>query len=94
MSASDFTDALVEAAGVTEATPTAPIAVRERGITKWFNNEKCFGFIERKSGEDVFVHYSAIIMKGYKSLSEGQPVEFEVVKTAKGLNAIHVVPME
>jgi cold shock protein len=50
---------------------------REQGVVKWFNASKGFGFIQRQSGEDVFVHYSAIQMDGYKSRAEGQLVEFE-----------------
>lgn len=61
-----------------------------RGIVKWFNNEKGFGFIEYKENNDVFVHYSAINMNGYKSLKEGDLVEFELVETAKGLQGVKV----
>ncbi len=52
---------------------------------KWFNASKGYGFIQRQTGEDVFVHFSAIVMDGYKSLNEGQAVEFEVKKGPKGL---------
>lgn len=63
-----------------------------RGKVKWFNNEKGFGFIENgESGEDIFVHYSAILSDGYKTLVEGQFVEFELVRTDKGLQAKNVV---
>ena len=62
-----------------------------RGNVKWFNNDKGYGFIEYLDGEDIFVHYSAIKQKGYKSLSEGQLVEFELVRTPKGLQAINVL---
>jgi len=61
-----------------------------QGTVKWFSNEKGFGFIEREGGEDVFVHFSAITMDGYKSLTEGQRVEFEVVQGPKGLQAANV----
>ncbi|HEY7939795.1 MAG TPA: cold-shock protein [Acidimicrobiales bacterium] len=54
------------------------------GTVKWFNNEKGFGFIAREQGSDVFVHHSAIQMSGYRSLEEGQAVEFEVVAGPKG----------
>ena len=57
---------------------------------KWFNASKGFGFIQRQTGEDVFVHFSAIQMDGYKSLSDGQAVEFEVVRGPKGLQAANV----
>ena len=65
--------------------------MRSKGIVKWFNDSKGFGFIERPDGEDVFVHYSAIQADGFRTLSEGQDVEFEVVKGPKGLQAINVV---
>ena len=54
-----------------------------RGKVKWFNNEKGYGFIEYNDGEDIFVHYSAILTKGYKTLVEGQYVDFELVKQIK-----------
>lgn len=60
------------------------------GKIKWFNNEKGYGFIEGESGEDIFVHYTAIKQEGYKSLSEGQMVEYELLETEKGLQAINV----
>ena len=61
------------------------------GTVKWFSNEKGYGFIEREEGEDVFVHFSAISMDGYKSLTEGQRVEFDVVQGSKGLQAANVI---
>jgi cold shock protein len=64
--------------------------VKEQGTVKWFNASKGFGFIQRQTGEDVFVHFSAIMMDGYKSLNEGQAVEFEVKKGPKGLQAENV----
>lgn len=60
------------------------------GRVKWFNNEKGYGFIEYKENEDIFVHYSAIEIDGYKTLSEGQIVEFKLVETSKGYQAINV----
>ena len=60
------------------------------GKIKWFNNEKGYGFIDGTNGEDIFVHYSAIKQDGYKSLSEGQIVEYELLETEKGLQAINV----
>ena len=60
------------------------------GKVKWFNNEKGYGFIEGEHDEDIFVHYSAIKQDGYKSLSEGQMVEYELLETEKGLQAINV----
>ena len=62
-----------------------------KGRVKWFNNEKGYGFIEYKDNEDIFVHYSAINQDGYKSLTEGQYVEFNLVETAKGYQALDVV---
>ncbi len=62
----------------------------EQGIVKWFNAAKGFGFISRQSGEDVFVHFSAIQSEGYRSLQEGQAVEFNVTKGAKGWQAENV----
>ena len=63
----------------------------ERGKVKWFNAEKGFGFIERENGTDVFVHFSAIAMDGFKTLDEGMDVQFEVVEGAKGPQAANVV---
>ncbi len=63
----------------------------EQGTVKWFNNEKGFGFISRESGPDVFVHYTAIVEEGYRSLNEGDQVSFEVVEGQKGLQARNVM---
>lgn len=63
------------------------MAERETGTVKWFNATKGFGFITRDSGGDVFVHYSAINSGGYRSLEEGQRVEYDVVEGQKGLQA-------
>ncbi|WP_024891073.1 cold-shock protein [Luteimonas huabeiensis] len=65
---------------------------REIGTVKWFNDAKGFGFISRESGEDVFVHFRAIQVQGFKSLKEGQRVSFTVVKGQKGLQADAVQP--
>ncbi len=64
----------------------------EQGTVKWFNDAKGFGFISRQSGEDVFVHFSAIQASGFRSLQEGQTVQFNVVKGPKGLQAENVQP--
>lgn len=61
------------------------------GTVKWFNADKGFGFIEKENGEDVFVHFSAIQSTGYRSLNEGQRVEFEVEKGPRGLQAVNVI---
>ena len=61
------------------------------GQVKWFNESKGYGFIEQEDGEDVFVHYSAIQEDGFKTLAEGQKVQFEVVRGEKGLQAAKVV---
>jgi len=67
--------------------------VKEQGTVKWFNAGKGFGFIKRQTGEDVFVHFSAIQGEGYRSLNEGQAVEFEVTKGPKGLQAANVTSL-
>jgi len=66
---------------------------RETGTVKWFNDSKGFGFIEREGGSDVFVHYSSIRGEGFKSLQEGQKVEFTVGQGQKGPQAIDVTPV-
>jgi cold shock protein len=66
------------------------MAMKEKGTVKWFNNEKGFGFIQRENGGDVFVHFKAIIGDGYKSLTEGQTVLFNVTQDQKGLQAEEV----
>ena len=63
------------------------------GKVKWFNAEKGFGFIEREGGEDVFVHFSAIQTDGFKTLDEGQGVEFVIVEGPRGLQAANVVKL-
>ena len=60
------------------------------GTVKWFNNQKVYGFISDENGNDVFVHYSGLDMEGYKTLEEGQAVEFDVVDGNKGSQAVHV----
>ena len=67
--------------------------MKEQGTVKWFNNEKGYGFISRNSGDDVFVHHSAIQGGGFKSLNEGDNVEFEVAKGPKGLQAQNVAKL-
>jgi cold shock protein len=62
-----------------------------QGKVKWFNAEKGYGFIEREGGEDVFVHYSAIQIEGFRTLEEGQSVEFEIVDGPRGPQAANVV---
>ncbi len=65
-----------------------------QGTVKWFSNEKGYGFIERPDGDDVFVHFSAIEGDGYKTLTEGQQVEFEIVDGPKGQQAANVRPVQ
>jgi CspA family cold shock protein len=67
------------------------MAARKRGTVKWFNAEKGYGFITPESGEDVFVHYSEIQSTGYRSLNDGDKVEFDVAKSEKGFHASKVV---
>ncbi len=66
--------------------------MKEKGTVKWFNAAKGYGFIQRESGEDVFVHFSAIQMNGYRALDEGSRVEFLVKEGPKGLHAEDVTP--
>ncbi len=65
----------------------------EQGTVKWFNDAKGFGFISRQNGEDVFVHFSAIQASGFRSLQEGQQVQFTVTNGPKGLQAENVQPL-
>ncbi len=65
----------------------------QRGKVKWFNDAKGYGFIEQDDGEDVFVHFSVIDMDGFKTLTDGSEVQFEVVQGEKGLQATKVVTM-
>jgi CspA family cold shock protein len=66
--------------------------MRKKGTVKWFNEAKGFGFITQPGGEDVFVHYSAIQGDGFKTLAEGQSVEFDIVEGPKGKQAANVTP--
>ncbi|MEE9197191.1 MAG: cold-shock protein [bacterium] len=66
----------------------------QQGRVKWFDDRKGFGFIERDDGPDVFVHFSVIQGEGFKSLAEGEAVEFEIVEDQKGLRAVNVVKRE
>ncbi len=65
-----------------------------QGKVKWFNNDKGYGFVDYKDNEDIFVHYSAIKQDGFKTLSEGQLVQFDLIETDKGLQAVNVVEVE
>ena len=67
--------------------------MRSKGKVKWFNEQRGFGFIEQPNGEDLFVHYTAIQGEGFKTLEEGQEVEFDIVEGPKGLQAANVVPV-
>lgn len=70
------------------------MAAKEKGTVKWFNSDKGFGFISREQGDDVFVHFSAIKSDGYRSLKEGQRVEFSVTQGPKGAQAEDVTVIE
>ena len=70
------------------------VSVLEKGVVKWFNGPKGYGFISRENGEDVFVHFSAIATEGYRTLNEGDEVEFEVTDGPKGLQATNVKKVE
>jgi CspA family cold shock protein len=78
-----FTNATKEAQSMSE---------RILGTVKWFNGEKGYGFLAQENGPDVFVHYTAIQSEGYRSLTEGQQVEFSIEKGPKGLQAANVTP--
>ncbi|HHF08210.1 MAG: cold-shock protein [Thermotogae bacterium] len=65
-----------------------------KGTVKWFNNSKGYGFITKEEGGDVFVHYTAINVDGFKTLNEGQQVEFEIEDGPKGPQAVNVTPIE
>lgn len=70
------------------------MSAREQGTVKWFNDSKGFGFIQRESGEDIFVHFRAIQGDGYRSLQDGQKVEFIVTEGEKGLQAEEVTKVD
>ena len=64
-----------------------------KGTVKWFNNQKGYGFISDEEGNDVFIHYTGLNMEGFKTVEEGQAVEFEVINGAKGPQAVNVVKL-
>ncbi len=66
--------------------------MRSKGKVKWFNERRGYGFIEQSNGDDLFVHYSAIEGSGFKTLEEGQEVEFDIIEGPKGLQASNVTP--
>lgn len=70
------------------------MAEKKQGKVKWFNNSKGYGFIEQPEGGDVFVHYSAIVGQGYKTLDQGQVVEFELIQGPKGRQAEKVSKLQ
>ena len=86
-----MTSVLRSAAGEGPEVRTEEVRVTQ-GTVKWFSNEKGYGFIARPEGDDVFVHYSAITGDGYRTLTEGQEVEFDIVDGPKGKQAANVKP--
>ncbi len=82
---------LLEKFCIKEAEVKGATAVKETGKVKWFNGAKGYGFIQRSTGEDVFVHFSAIQENGYRTLNEGETVEFELLKGPKGYLASNVL---
>ncbi len=64
-----------------------------KGTVKWFNNQKGYGFISNESGKDIFVHYSGLNMEGFKTLDEGQEVEFDIIEGTKGPQAVNVTKL-
>lgn len=68
--------------------------MKEKGEVKWFDSAKGYGFIQRQSGEDIFIHWTGIVADGYKTLNDGQAVEFIVADSPKGLNATQVVALD
>jgi CspA family cold shock protein len=77
--------------GIKSLSKAKGALVREKGTVKWFNGAKGYGFIQRSTGEDVFVHFSAIQENGYRTLNEGETVEFDLLKGPKGFQAGNVV---
>jgi cold shock protein len=77
--------------GIKSLSKAKGVLVREKGTVKWFNGAKGYGFIQRSTGEDVFVHFSAIQENGYRTLNEGETVEFDLLKGPKGFQAGNVV---
>jgi CspA family cold shock protein len=84
---------LREAKPVVDKAALQESVVVEQGTVKWFNNAKGFGFITRDGAPDVFVHHTAIVSDGFRSLAEGQRVEFEITQGPKGLQASNVRPL-
>jgi len=91
----DWSDGFEEAPHILFSYLTEVKSMSERiiGTVKWFNGSKGYGFLSQPEGADVFVHYSAIQSDGYRSLQEGQKVEFSIEKGPKGLQAANVIPM-
>lgn len=78
---------------VNDSKEFVEVSIMNKGTVKWFNNQKGYGFISDENGKDVFVHYSGLAGDGFKSLDEGQKVEFDVQDGAKGPQAVNVVKL-
>lgn len=89
----DSTDLIVAVQKTTLLNYYWEVSVMNKGTVKWFNNQKGYGFISDEAGNDVFVHYSGLVMDGFKSLDEGANVTFEIVNSEKGPQAVNVTKL-
>ncbi len=89
----DSTDLIVAVQNTALLNYYWEVSVMNKGTVKWFNNQKGYGFISDEAGNDVFVHYSGLVMDGFKSLDEGANVTFEIVNSEKGPQAVNVTKL-